>query len=182
MDETPSDKKEKKYSLKTVFTVIGIILIIILLFFVVKLVAAFLLVNDQPLNPFTPKERFFFLYDGESRLVDNFFMRGDIISIHGLNTVSDKVYLMITGPGIGERTGANLNNPESEVINDNISSFDTVISVRNTEFGPNTWWYNWRTNSSNLPPGTYTLYALSQPKDKNHLEGVIYQAKTIELR
>jgi hypothetical protein len=93
------------------------------------------------------------------------------IWLTGINSASDRTFLMIEGPGIGNDTGANLQNPEKQVINDYPGSFDTIVKAGGRG-SLEKWWYYWDTSDIYLPPGTYTLYATSQPKDKNHLQGV----------
>ncbi len=195
MDEVHNkdpDLPDKPYrkKIKKTFIIIVIVGIIILFFYVVYYVSiiflsALLMNNNLLPSPMLPGERLHFTYDGiygKNRISGNSFLRNTTVHMSGWNTASDKVYLMITGPEIGQKTGANLNDPAREVINDDPSSFDTVIDVYYTqEYGSDSWFYNWRTNSSILPPGTYTIFALSQPKDKNHLDGIDYHKEVIVL-
>ena len=178
-DPNPPEKPYRK--ILKIGVIIGVIILFlyVLYYGILMFLSAYLLVSDQPLNPFGPEERLVFLNDGKN--TRGYFMNNETVFMYGLNTASDNVYLMITGPGIGEYAGANLKYPAHEVINDDPSSFDTVLKVANTSvYGSDSWRYKW--NLTSLLPGTYTLYALSQPKDKNHLEGIVYDTETYILR
>jgi len=179
----PPDKPYRKILMIAIIVGIIILFLYVLYYASIIFLSALLMNHNLPVNPFLPVERLHFTYDGiygKSRISGDTFLRNTTVHMWGWNTASDKVYLMITGPGIGQKTGANLKDPMREVINDDPSSFDTVVDVYYTqEFGSDSWFYSWRTNSSILPSGTYTIYALSQPKDKNHLDGIDYHKEVI---
>jgi len=93
---------------------------------------------------------------------------GDMIKFSGTNTGTYRTYLFLAGPGLPSN-GAQINptdrNPQAHpVVNDDRSTF------RNVDVnGDNSWYWKWGTWNVTLDAGTYTVYAVDQPKDKDHL-------------
>jgi len=89
---------------------------------------------------------------------------GDIVTISGVSYVSDTMYLFLTGPGLPEN-GVMLTSPTRRADQGEF----TIVDVGSDQ----TWSFRWDTNrvSSYLDPGTYTVYATSEPVDKAHLGG-----------
>ncbi|MDD3951677.1 MAG: PKD domain-containing protein, partial [Desulfobacterales bacterium] len=104
---------------------------------------------------------------------------GDEISLTGTNTDSATTYLFLTGPGLNA-TGTNLVNLSMPVVNDNPSTF-TVVDVEIDD----SWEYLWDTRSvwgGTLEEGTYTIYAVSAPRDGGHLSDAIYATATVRFQ
>jgi hypothetical protein len=95
---------------------------------------------------------------------------GEKVVFTGHNYDSGSTYLFITGPGTFvtgpgiPNGGGKLTSPQEEVVSGNPDSF-TVVKIK----PDNTWECAWYTANLNLDAGTYTVYAVSQPKAKNQL-------------
>lgn len=103
---------------------------------------------------------------------------GDVITLSGNNTNSANTYLFLTGPNL-PASGVNLVNLSVPVVSGNTSTF-TIAAVEIDE----TWEYIWDTTSvlgRTLEEGTYTVYAVSQPKEFSDLEGVPYAQVAIRF-
>ncbi|RZN42200.1 MAG: DUF3821 domain-containing protein [Methanophagales archaeon ANME-1-THS] len=107
---------------------------------------------------------------------DKVYYVGMDIKLFGENTDSEKVYLFITGPNLASN-GANLDDTTQESINDN----DATFHVENVK-SDNTWEYTWATSGVGLDAGTYTVWAVSQPKNKGSLSGVKYASLSFQIR
>ena len=86
--------------------------------------------------------------------------------ISGHNYDSDNSYLFITGrvrngPGTG---GGKLTSPLQAVVSGNPDSF-TVVKTNPDK----TWEYVYYTDNLPVDAGTYTIYAVSQPRTKDRL-------------
>jgi hypothetical protein len=91
---------------------------------------------------------------------------GDTITVTGTNTGSRTTYLFITGPNL-KANGSQIQNaypPAAGVVEGDTSTFATVAVGAD-----NRWSFVWDTSKSTLAPGTYTVYAVSRPHDRNHL-------------
>ncbi|WP_164913619.1 P-loop NTPase fold protein [Methanoculleus taiwanensis] len=97
---------------------------------------------------------------------------GEELSITGTCTASNTLYLFIIGPNLPP-AGTSLENLTDPVIHGNEDTF-TRIPVGNDQ----TWEYKWETSTiaKHLTGGTYTIYAVSQPYDKEQLH-VDYQKR-----
>jgi len=89
---------------------------------------------------------------------------GDIVTISGVSYVSNTMYLFLTGPGLPQN-GVMLTSPTRRADQGEFN----IVDVGSDQ----TWSFRWDTNrvSSYLDPGTYTVYATSEPVDKAHLGG-----------
>jgi|GEM_PF-647415 len=104
---------------------------------------------------------------------------GDEITLSGTNTDSATTYLFLTGPGLNA-TGVNLIDLSIPMVNDNPSTF-TVVDVELND----SWEYRWDTLSvlgELLEEGTYTIYAVSAPRDGAHLSDAIYATATVRFQ
>jgi hypothetical protein len=106
---------------------------------------------------------------------------GQNIKLSGLNTVSYKTYLFITGP--------NLNVNGAQINSGNPRVYPVVIGDPNTYpdvpvNGDNTWTWTWGTANIALDSGTYTVWATSQMADASTggLSNVSYSTTTVNLR
>ncbi|WP_048152302.1 MEMAR_RS02690 family S-layer glycoprotein [Methanolacinia paynteri] len=107
---------------------------------------------------------------------DGSYYLGEQITFSGTDTDSDYVYLFITGPNLADN-GANLATPSVAVVNENASSF--VSKAVNVD---NTWEYKLETSTIGLDAGTYTVYAVNGPYDKDHLSGTKYDTVSIVVK
>ncbi|MCK9580124.1 MAG: DUF3821 domain-containing protein [Methanoregula sp.] len=112
---------------------------------------------------------------------DQKYYLGEEIKFSGTNTESYMTYLFIIGPNLGENGAeiqpTDLNPRAHDVINQVPSTFKQV-SVE----GDNTWSWKWGTSNIALDAGTYTVYAVSQPNDKNHLQNAAYNTVAIIIK
>jgi hypothetical protein len=101
------------------------------------------------------------------------YYQGEKVVFSGHNYDSDTTYLFITGPGVfmtgpgipGD--GGKLTSPRQEVVSGNPGSFDIIRTNADKS-----WEYVYYTHNLNVDAGTYTIYAVSQPKAKDQLNGV----------
>lgn len=102
---------------------------------------------------------------------------GEEITFEGTCTESETVYLFLTGPNLGTN-GVNLDTIDN-VENDNESSFTKEVVEAD-----DTWSFKWNTATLGkaLDSGGYTIYAVSAPKDKEHLSEAQYDTASIQLR
>ena len=94
---------------------------------------------------------------------DQSYYLGEEIKFSGTNTETYKTYLFLIGPNLYEY-GAQISDPDprsANVENGKESTFK-VVDVN----GDNTWSWKWGTATYALDAGTYTIYAASQPSDK----------------
>jgi len=100
---------------------------------------------------------------------------GDTITFSGSNFASDMVYLFITGTNL-PACGGLLTYPRYNIIN-YISSTFTQANISEN----NTWEYKWHTANLSIDPGTYTIYAVATPNDKNNLLFTQYATQSIVI-
>jgi hypothetical protein len=100
------------------------------------------------------------------------YNRGDIIHFSGTDTETYRVYFFLDN----YPPGGKLSDPPSVVTNNDATTF-----VRADVAGDNTWGYNWNTAGLNLPNGTYTVYAVGFPYDKNNLGNAPYGSLSIVI-
>ena len=110
---------------------------------------------------------------------DQSYYLGEEIKFSGTNTETYKTYLFIVGPNLPDN-GANIANddPRHWPSYDNVASTFKVVDVN----GDNTWSWKWGTSNYALDAGTYTIYAVSQPYDKDHLEKAAYGTVSIIIK
>ena len=107
---------------------------------------------------------------------DRSYYIGEEVTFSGVNTDSGNVYLFITGPNLANN-GARLTDPSLAVTDGNAGTF-----VERTVRGDDTWEYKWDTSGAPLDAGTYTIFAVAGPRDRNNLEDVKYQTVSIVIR
>ncbi|MCK9630732.1 MAG: hypothetical protein M0R30_03740 [Methanoregula sp.] len=94
---------------------------------------------------------------------DQSYYLGECVIFHGFNHDSDTTYLFITGPGISEN-GGKLTAPGEGVI-----SSDPGLFTQAATKPDKSWEYVLYTDSLDLLAGSYTIYAVSQPKAKDDI-------------
>jgi hypothetical protein len=92
---------------------------------------------------------------------DQSYYLGEKVVFSGHNYDSDSTYLFITGPGI-PNGGGKLTSPDKAVGSGNPDSF-TAVKTKPDK----TWEYFFYTANLPLDAGTYSVYAVSQPKAKD---------------
>ena len=106
------------------------------------------------------------------------FYLGEVIKLQGTNSVSQETYLFITGPNLPTQ-GAQIKSPDPRnypVANGNPNTFQ-VIDVDNSN-----WNWDWNTAGIALDSGTYTVYAVSTPSDRNSLQSNNYATLAITIK
>ena len=103
---------------------------------------------------------------------------GEDITLSGTCTESNTVYLFLTGPNLGSE-GVGLIGTMGAVTNGDDGTF-TTAEVE----GDDTWSYTWETSRIDraLTSGGYTIYAVSEPRDRQHLGDAKYATTTVQLR
>jgi len=110
---------------------------------------------------------------------DQSYYLGEEIKLSGTNTETYKTYLFIVGPNL-PTAGAQIQNSDPRhypVVNNDPNSFKSVDVA-----GDNTWSWKWGTSNYALDAGTYTIYAVSQPNDKDHLANAAYGTVSIIIK
>ncbi|MGB7788569.1 hypothetical protein [Methanoregula sp.] len=101
---------------------------------------------------------------------DQSYYLGEEVVLSGHNYDSDTTYLFITGPGTFTTgpgipsSGGKLTSPQQAVVSGNPDSF-TVVNTKPDK----TWEYTYYTTNLPVDAGTYSIYAVSQPKAKDQL-------------
>ena len=103
---------------------------------------------------------------------DQPYLIGQEIRFSGVNLESDTVYLFITGPGIAPE-GAPLHNPQGSVVGGGWTTTGVLED--------NTWEFLWKTTPLDIDPGTYTIYAVAEPRSATNLAGSSYGTLPVEL-
>jgi hypothetical protein len=101
---------------------------------------------------------------------------GEEVFFSGSNFDSDFTYLFIEGAGI-PGTGGKLTSPHQNTVSGNPDSFDRIKTKPDK-----TWEYTFYTSNLGLNPGRYIIYAASQPKTKDQLNGVKFDNASIILK
>ena len=103
---------------------------------------------------------------------------GEEIVFSGTNTDSDTTYLFLTGPNL-DLNGARLENTSVKVRTGDGSTF-TRAAVQ----ADGTWSYRWNTADVDqiLDAGIFTIYAVSQPCNRESLSGARYSTASFLLR
>jgi len=121
------------------------------------------------------------IYDGGS--LKNLWADGDLsylnnetIRFFGENTASRTTYLFIIGPRLSP-SGARLTNPAVAIKNNESDTFDSVRTDIENNWHCK-WHYLWNAAGHNLD-GTYTVYAVSAPLDKDNLEAGKFNSLSI---
>jgi hypothetical protein len=96
-------------------------------------------------------------------LGDQSYYLGEKVVFSGHNYDSDSTYLFLTGPNL-QATGVKLTSPDKAVVSGNPDSF-TVVKTKPDK----TWEYSFYTANLPFDAGTYSVYAVSQPKAKDQL-------------
>ena len=105
----------------------------------------------------------------------NYYL-GDEIKLTGMNTETSTVYLFMTGPNLPSG-GGKLNDARTAVVN---NQADTLVQA--DVLSDNTWSYKWQTQDLNVDSGSYTVYAVSKPNNKDNLGDAQYASTSVTIR
>jgi PGF-CTERM protein len=110
---------------------------------------------------------------------DQSYYLGEEVKFSGTNTESAETFLFITGPNL-KAYGSQIqsDDPRNNAVVTNKSDTFQIADVNSD----NTWEYKWGTASIALDAGTYTIYAVSQPKDKDNLENTAYGTVSVVIK
>ncbi|MEH1515170.1 MEMAR_RS02690 family S-layer glycoprotein, partial [Cutibacterium avidum] len=107
---------------------------------------------------------------------DQSYYLGEEVKLSGTNSETDVTYLFITGPNL-PNAGGMLKSPRKEVNNDQPASFDQA-DVQDDD----TYEFKWQTANLEMDAGTYTVYAVSAPRDKDHLRDAQYDTVSLVIK
>jgi len=107
---------------------------------------------------------------------DQSYYLGEEVKLSGTNSETDVTYLFITGPNL-PTAGGMLKAPRTEVNNDQPESFDQA-DVQDDD----TYEFKWQTANLEMDAGTYTVYAVSAPRDKDHLSDAQYDTVSLVIK
>lgn len=105
----------------------------------------------------------------------NYFL-GEEVKFTGTNSETDFTYMFITGPNLPSN-GGQMTNPREPVVSGVTSTFQPSDVLED-----NTWEYKWQTANLNIDAGTYTVYAVATPVDKNGLSNAQYATVSVIIR
>ena len=103
------------------------------------------------------------------------FYLGEEVTLSGINTGSETTYLFVTGPNL-PGGGANLVDLAAVVDN------DPTTFTQQTVNADNTWEYRWSTANLNIDAGSYTVYAVSSPNNRDNLGGTQYSTTSFVVQ
>lgn len=106
---------------------------------------------------------------------DQAFYLGEEVLLSGTNTDSDTTYLFITGPNLPSG-GARLTDMTGVVTGDAGSFTSEAVAADDT------WEYRWATSNLNIDAGSYTVYAVSSPNNRDTLGGTQYASTSVITR
>jgi len=107
---------------------------------------------------------------------DQSYYLGEEVKLSGTNSETDVTYLFITGPNLPDNGGM-LKSPRKEVNNDQPASFDQA-DVQDDD----TYEFKWQTANLEMDAGTYTVYAVSSPRDVDHLNDAQYDTVSLVIK
>jgi trimeric autotransporter adhesin len=97
---------------------------------------------------------------------DRSYYQGEEVILSGTNYDSDSTYLSLVGPNL-PADGGKLTSPFQNSISGDPGSFTVVRTTPDKK-----WVYTWYTGNPYVDAGSYTVYAASQPKTKDQLNGI----------
>lgn len=107
---------------------------------------------------------------------DGSYVLDDRVILSGTNTNSDYTYLFLTGPNL-DQEGSILTNPYKAAVTGNDKTF-TKVEVNDD----GTWEYWFDTEGIGIDAGTYTIYAVTEPKNKADLSGGVFDTVSIAMK
>jgi len=107
---------------------------------------------------------------------DQSYFLGQEIKLTGTNSETDNTYLFITGPNLPS-AGGQMTDPRKAVDQAVPSTFSPADVLED-----NTWEYKWQTANLNIDAGTYTIYAVATPNNKDNLANTQYATVSVIIR
>jgi PGF-CTERM protein len=113
---------------------------------------------------------------------DQSYFLGEEVTFSGTNTDSSDVFLFITGPNLAS-AGGYLSNPDEPVDEEDPDPWDDADNDAYASVDSNDEWeLDWDTAELDLDAGTYTIYAVSEPANKDMLNEVEYDSVSIVIK
>ncbi len=109
---------------------------------------------------------------------DGSYYLGEEVKFSGTNTETAQTYFFITGPNLQSAGSRFTNNPRTLAVKNNDPATFKTVDVSSD----NSWSWKWQTSTVALDAGTYTVYAVSGPNDKNNLGDVAYGTVSIIVK
>jgi PGF-CTERM protein len=106
---------------------------------------------------------------------NNYYL-GDEIKLTGTNTETSTVYLFMTGPNLPS-SGGQMADARTAVVNGDGATFAQADVLSD-----NTWKFDWSTDGLNVDSGSYTVYAVATPSNKDHLSDTQYASTSVTIR
>ncbi|WP_157199024.1 flagellar basal body L-ring protein FlgH [Methanolacinia paynteri] len=107
---------------------------------------------------------------------DGKFYEGELITFTGTNSESDYVYLFVCGDAL-DANGDKFDDPGTAAVTGKENTFVKVAADSH-----DTWEYELDTTELDLDPGTYTVYAVTEPANKEDLSGGSFDTVPIVLK
>ncbi|WP_421909291.1 hypothetical protein [Methanolacinia petrolearia] len=107
---------------------------------------------------------------------DGKFYEGELITFTGTNSESDYVYLFVCGDAL-DANGDKFDDPGTAAATGKENTFVTVAADSHDK-----WEYELDTTELDLKPGTYTVYAVAEPANKEDLSGGSFDTVSIVLK
>jgi PGF-CTERM protein len=114
---------------------------------------------------------------------DGSYYLGEEVKFSGTNTETVKAYLFITGPNL-QSVGSQIAslNPRADAVVGSKTTINPATFQQADVASDNTWSWKWGTATVALDAGTYTVYAVSAPRDKDNLADVAYGTVSIIVK
>jgi len=109
---------------------------------------------------------------------DGSYYLGEEIKFSGTNTETVKTYLFISGPNLKSVGSQFSTDPRLNAVETGDATTFKVVDVN----ADNTWSWKWGTATVALDAGTYTVYAVSAPQQKDELTDVAYGTVSIIVK
>jgi len=142
---------------------------------------------EDPVNPDVFDEAEMLVERGAVTVVASgtgFYYMGDEIVFSGTNTDNDVTYLFLTGPNLPPN-GIGFEDLRKGILSAGVQTGNESTFTRVDVDTDDTWTYRWNTSllyTRALDAGGYTVYALSEPRARNALNGAPYSTTSIQLR
>jgi len=107
---------------------------------------------------------------------DKSYYLGEEVKFSGINSEAESTYLFITGPNLPQN-GGQLKYPRTPTIDGQATTFD-VVDVQDD----NTWELKWQTSNLGIDTGTYTIYAVSGPWNRQSLNNAQYDTLSLIIK
>jgi len=120
---------------------------------------------------------------------DQSYYLGEEIKFSGTNTETQTTFLFITGPNLNAQGSSFTRTGDMDIRRTRIDGLPTFVrDTVESDFmqrpvnADNTWDWKWGTANWALDAGTYTVYAVSGPRDADHLATVAYGTVSIIIK